>query len=140
MYSFQKSPTSHKILWLTRSDHIAQGLLIFIPLWFAIILFNKYNTFETSTVYYYMLRQMTELHWAAFSFIVSILSIFCWATGNKYIMIFQNSILMMWHGLVAICLFLGNPFTPGSGTFAALAFACMLRAINLSLSNQIDWR
>lgn len=140
MYSFQKSPNSHKILWLTRPDHIAQGILIFIPLWFAIILFNKYNTFETSTVYYYMLRQMEEPNWALFSFVVAIISILCWAVDNRYAMIFQNAILMMWHGLVAICMFLGNPLTPGSGMFAALAFACTLRAIHLGLSDDKNWR
>src|SRR5690242_11402243 len=116
MYRFQKSPPSHKMLWLTGPDHVTQAVLIFIPFWFSIVLFNKQHAFEASTIYYYMLRQMSEANWACFSCLTVIFATMCWATNNRYALIVQNCILMMWHGLVAICIFMGNPISPGSGT------------------------
>src|SRR5690349_13601211 len=106
MFTFRRSPTKDKIMWLTQPDHIAQAVLIFVPLWFCLILATHYNTFETSRSFYVMQKQMTEEQWAMWSGIISVISIFCWATNNRYAMIFQNSILMFWHGLVALCIFL----------------------------------
>lgn len=140
MYSFQNAPTSHKILWLTRPDHIAQSILVFVPFWFGIILLNKYNTFETSRAYFYMQMQMTETEWGFFSISCAIIAALCWATNNRYVMIFQNAILMGWHGFVALCIFMAMPFAPATGTYAVLAFAATMRAINLSLSNARNWK
>lgn len=140
MFSFQNSPTKHKILWLTSPDHISQAILILIPMWFGFLLLAKFNTFETSRSYFYMQQQMTEMQWAALSLSIALISLICWAAHNRYAMIFQNCLLMGWHGLVALCIFLANPFTTGSGTYAILAFAATLRALNLSLSRDSEWR
>ena len=140
MFTFRRSPTKDKILWLTSPDHIAQAILIFIPLWFGIILANKHNTFETSRSFLVMQMQMTESQWALVSIIFAIIGIMCWATGNRFAMIFQNALLMGWHGMIALCIFLANPITTGSGTYAILAFAATMRAVNLSLSYPAQWK
>lgn len=124
-----------KLIWLTNSDHVAQAILVFVPLWFCIILATHYNTFETSRSFIVMQMQMSEGQWATASGLFSLIAILCWATGNQYAMIFQNALLMGWHGLVALCIFLANPVGTGSGTYAVLAFAATMRAINLCLTN-----
>ena len=140
MFSFRKSPNRHKILWLTSPDHIAQAILILIPAWFGLTLFSKPNIFETSRSYFYIQQQMNEFQWAALSTSIAFISVICWAAHNRYAMIFQNCLLMGWHGLVALCIFIANPITPGSGTYAILAFAATMRALNLSISTDSDWR
>jgi hypothetical protein len=132
---FTKPSGKDSLIWLTNPDHCAQTVLIFVPLWFCVILGTHYNTFETSKSFFIMQQQMTEVQWALVSGLVSLIAIMCWATGNIYAMIFQNALLMSWHGLVALCVFFANPIGTGSGTYAVLAFAATMRAVNLSLVN-----
>ena len=127
--------TRDKMIWLTSPDHITQAILVFVPMWFCLILATNYNTFETSRSFIVMQSQMTEVQWATVSGVFSFIAVLCWLTGNRYAMIFQNAMLMGWHGLVALCIFLGNPAGTGSGTYAVLAFAATMRAVNLCLAN-----
>jgi hypothetical protein len=136
MFNSYHSAAKEKILWLTSPDHCAQAVLIFVPFWFGLVLCGQPNTFLSSPSYAIMRMQMSENEWALCSIVISLIAIMCWATNNRYALIFQNALLMGWHGLIALCIFLANPATTGAGTYAVLAFAATMRAINLMLATE----
>lgn len=112
-------------------EFVGQIVLTFIPLWFAFILMLQGHTFDTSKTYAMMAIVMSEENWALYSGGMVFVVMACWFSDNYYALLFQNCLLMAWHGLVALCVFLANPLTTGTGTYGILALACTLRAIAL---------
>lgn len=121
---------------LTTPDTVAQGVLTGVPFWFCFILSFDGKTFLTSRSYDFMAAITNETNWAIISAAVVTISLVCWWTENYYLMVLQNCILMAWHGLIAMCVFLANPLGTGGGTYAVLAGAATIRAIHLALQHK----
>jgi hypothetical protein len=110
----------------------SQLILMAVPLWFCVVLSFDTQTFATSRSYEYMQYIMPEWAWAAASGLCFLLSLILFRRGTYQTIIVSNGILAFWHGLIAICILVSNPYGTGSGTYGILALGSGIRLFALT--------
>lgn len=109
-------------------------LLALVPLGWAFILMLDGPTLHLSPAYDVMERLATETQWASFSLLVAMIAFWCDVQGSRGAMVIAKMVLLFWHGMVALCIWLAAPLSTGTMTYAALALVATIRLLGLASS------
>lgn len=103
------------------SNGAVYALLCVPPIWTCVALAGPDPVFSVSPAYRVMGHLMAEQVWAGGSGIMAFFCVLLGVTRERRAVVLGALLLGLWHGLVSVCVFVGNPTSIGTAPFVVLA-------------------
>ncbi len=113
-------------------DTILHFVLVGVPLGFGLLLAFDDVVFSTGQVYAMMRALANEATWAWITLGFIGLYAVSWLWGRFPAMMASHMLLTFWHGVVGLCMFMGNNHSANSPTYMVLAVAAALRLVGMA--------
>lgn len=119
-------------LALTGPVFVLHFTLVAVPLVFGSILALYDDVFETAPVYREMARYGNEARWATWTLILAAIYAAAWYSMKRPFLLAAHMMLTFWHGMVGLCMFIGNNHSVNSPTYMVLAVSAALRLVGMA--------